>query len=129
MKKFTETLVFVCNGEELSLSEIRKKKVNSVTVCYDSEPIEERAPGVLGLLGKKIIKREKKEFTIENKEGIDINLSICDSLVIIRFYEEADWKKVIEYDKNTLFKRHSTGVCCPCQINFLSTYLKNISWE
>ena len=53
MEMFEKMPVFTCNGENLSLDEIQKRVINSVTISYLSEAKKVKAPGIIGLMEKK----------------------------------------------------------------------------
>lgn len=128
MEKLAEMPVFICNEEELRLDEIQKRKINSVTVAYLSEPIKVRAPGFSGMLGKKIIKQENKELTITDEKGIALYFNLGHTTVSVRFWEEAEWEKIRDYDEETIYKSYVMTLLLPYQINFHISNLKSISW-
>lgn len=129
MEIFEKMPIFLCNGEELSLDEISKKKVTSVTINYLSAPRKVKIPGIMGLLGKKKTIQEEKELIINDEKGINISFMLGQPVTSIRFWNEEEWNKVTDYDQEVLFKRYVMTIVAPYQINFYIGNLKSISWN
>jgi hypothetical protein len=128
MEMFEKMPVFTCNGENLSLDEIQKRVINSVTISYLSEAKKVKAPGLIGMMGKKKVVQEKRSLVINDEQGITIFFALGDPVVSIRFWKKEEWEKLVDYDKKTFFKRYMMTIVHPYQINFHIGNLKSINW-
>lgn len=128
MKELERMPVFMCKEEKLTLEEIQNRKITSVTVAYLSEPVKVKAPGLSGVFGKKIVKQESKELIITDEKGIAIFFSPGHVSASIRFWEEAEWKKITDYDEETMSKSYVMTIMFPYMVNFHIGNLKSISW-
>ncbi len=129
MNETKKIRVFSCNGEELPLNEIQKKKIISVTIRYLSEIKKKRSPGLIGKLGFVKLSQEKREVTITDNQGIILFLVTGDSFASINFSDKGEWGKVNDCDDRTLFKRDLQTVRFRYQLNFHPDNLINVVWE
>jgi len=129
MENFKKTPTFLCNGEELSLDQISKKKINSVTINYLSAPKAKKEAGILGFFGKKKIVQEKKELVVNDEKGITLSLGAEGMVASIRFWNQKDWDRVVDYDKGVLSKKFMVTLIAPYVIFFYIKDLKSVRWN
>ncbi|MFA5131259.1 MAG: hypothetical protein WC467_02430 [Patescibacteria group bacterium] len=120
---------FLCNGEELPLDQISKKKVTSVTINYLSAPQRVKVAGIMGLLGKSKTVQEEKELIINDEKGIIIYFVHGQTVITIRFWDEKEWNNIVDYDQETLFKNYVMTLVAPYLLNFHIGNLKSLSWN
>lgn len=111
MKSFEEP-VFSCKGENLSLSEIQKRKITAVTIKYLSE-----------------VGEEKRELTIRDEQGISLFFELIEPFASINFWDKGEWSKIVSYDDKTLFKRDLKITKARYQLNFHPSNLIKVVWE
>jgi hypothetical protein len=121
--------VFCCNGKKLSLDKIQEKVINFVTINYLSEGRKVKVPEFMGMLGKRKIIQEERSIVIVDKMGIIIFFSLEQSSVSVRFRNKEEFEKLVDYDKQTLFKGCINHLAQPYQINFSIGNLKNVIWN
>lgn len=119
--------VFSCNGETLSLEEIKEKKITSLTISYLSK--EKDSPKATKTKSAKKGKQEEKEIVINDEKGITLFFYTWHPAISIFFSNIEDWEKIVDYDDETIFKKVSKRIFRPCQVNFPVSSLKSIKWE
>jgi hypothetical protein len=125
---FAEPLVFTnATGEELSLTEIAKRTIVSITIAYLSKPRKVRENGWKGILGLKKTVQEDKEVTISDDEGIILYFTDGHGSATIRFSKRSEWHKITDYDEDTLIKGYIFNLF-PYRINFHAGNIKKINW-
>jgi len=129
METLKKTPTFLCNGEELSLEQISKKKISSITINYLSTPKAVKEAGGLGFFGKKKIIQEKKELVVSDEKGIALSLGDEGIVASIRFWNKKDWEKVVDYDRGVLVKRFMVTSIAPYVIFFYIKDLKSVEWN
>lgn len=128
MEDVKKELMFCCKGEMLTLEEVKKRKIVSISINYLSEEREELVPGIKGLFGKKELVQDARELVINDDEGISIFFENGCPSVSINFSKKEEWDKISDYDNNTLIKRYLATVNNPFQLSFVMANLKSISW-
>lgn len=120
--------VFSCNGQGLPLCEIMKEKcVTSVTIKHLSRKQKVKARGIKGLFGKTEMAQVEKKFTVTDYNGITINFKE-DSSALIKFRDEHEWEKVIDYDLESLRKAYDVASPQPFSFSFYLSNLVELSW-
>lgn len=120
--------VFSCNGQGLPLCEIMKeKRVTSVTIKHLSRKQKVKARGIKGLFGKTEMAQVEKKFTVTDYNGITINFKE-DSSALIKFRDEHEWEKVIDYDLESLRKAYDVASPQPFSFSFYLSNLVELSW-
>lgn len=120
--------VFSCNGQGLPLCEIMKEKcVTSVTIKHLSRKEKVKAKGIKGLFGKTEITQVEKKFTVTDYSGITINFKE-ESAALIKFTDEDEWEKVIDYDLDSLSKAYDVASAQPFSFSFYLCNLVELSW-
>ncbi|MDD4444110.1 MAG: hypothetical protein PHP81_03515 [Patescibacteria group bacterium] len=120
---------FSCQGERLTLAEIRQKKIIAITFQYFLAPRKIRQKSLRGFLKKRQIVYYRKELKIEDKKGIELQLSSDVGYISLRFWDKAQWEKLNDYDKLSLEKRYMLTDEAPYIIAFKPDNLLAIEWQ
>lgn len=121
--------VYSFNGEELPLDQIVERKVTAVTIKYLSAQKRVKAPGLLGLLGKKIINQSPKELKVTDLDGIRIIFQHGQTVASIRFNDKGESDKLVDYDESIISKRFIMTIVKPQMISFHLKNLEAIEWK
>lgn len=129
MEELEKMPVFSCQGKKLSLNEIQKRNITSITIDYLSYPEQVRAPGIFGFFGKKKIIQSVRQLVVCDKRGILLNYKPGNTSASIRFWDEKEWLKIKDYDKKTLEKKFVMTPIRPYGFIFKVSNLRAIIWD
>lgn len=115
-------------GKSLSLKEIMKQNIISISVAYLATESNLKVRSFNCKLRIEVNSKFEKILTI-NDEHIILYYSLGNDSTVICFQDKNEFDKITDYDEGTLWKMAVSTVTSPYHLSFHQANLRNIDWD